>query len=92
MLGFNLDEAEGPKMSWNRSVLLVGAIALHNIPEGLAVGVAFGFVIGGMNGASVVSATVLAIGTGIQTFPEGVAVAMPLRGEGMSQRKNDWHG
>jgi ZIP family zinc transporter len=91
-LGFNLDEAEGPKTSWNRSILLVSAITLHNIPEGLAVGVAFGGVIDGVNGASVSSAIALAIGIGIQNFPEGVAVAMPLRGEGMSRRKSFWYG
>ena len=91
-LGYKLDEAEGPKTSWNRSILLVSAITLHNIPEGLAVGVAFGGVVGGVNGATVASAIALAIGIGIQNFPEGVAVAMPLRGEGMSRRKSFWYG
>ena len=70
---------EGVKSSWHRSVLLVLAITLHNIPEGLAVGVAFGFAatVGGAE----------AIGIGIQNFPEGAAVSVPLRREGMSKRK-----
>ena len=68
-------------------MLLVLAITLHNFPEGLAVGVAFGAVAAGVPSASLTSAIALAIGIGLQNFPEGMAVAMPLRGEGMSARR-----
>ena len=83
-----IDEAEGfrPKER-KKSTLLVLAITLHNIPEGLAVGIAFGALANGGTEASLVSALTLALGIGIQNFPEGVAVSMPLRGEGMSQKK-----
>ncbi len=73
---------EGPKSSWQRSVLLVTAITLHNIPEGLAVGVAFGAAAAGVEGAGITSAIALALGIGIQNFPEGLAVSAPLRREG----------
>ena len=91
-LGFPLHEAEGPKTAWRRAVLLVTAITLHNIPEGLAVGVAFGGVIAGVPAAGVAAAVALAIGIGLQNFPEGVAVALPLRSEGMGRRKSFWYG
>ena len=90
-----MEEAEGPATSWQRAVLLVLAITLHNIPEGLAVGVAFGAVAAG-SGLGEIStlsgATVLALGIGLQNFPEGIAVAMPLRGQGMSRLKSFWYG
>ncbi len=73
---------EGPKTSWQRSVLLITAITLHNIPEGLAVGVAFGAAAAGIEEAGVASAVALALGIGIQNFPEGLAVSAPLRREG----------
>jgi len=79
---------EGLSSSWQRSVLLVLAITLHNIPEGLAVGVAFGAAAAGMPGASIGAAIALAIGIGIQNFPEGAAVSMPLRREKMSVWKS----
>ena len=85
-------EAEGIKTSWQRSVLLVSAITLHNIPEGLAVGVAFGAVASGMSEASLAAAVALAVGIGIQNFPEGTAVSMPLRREGVSPRKSFFFG
>mgnify|MGYP001598917517 CR=1 FL=1 len=91
-LGSPIEEAEGPATSWRRAVLLVTAITLHNIPEGLAVGVAFGGVIAGLPSTSVASAVTLAIGIGIQNFPEGIAVAMPLRAEGMGRLKSFWYG
>ena len=75
-----------------RSTLLVFAITLHNIPEGLAVGVAFGAVASGYPEASLAGAIALAIGIGIQNFPEGTAVSMPLRREGMSRRKSFFYG
>lgn len=86
--GMEIDEAEGIKTSWQRSVLLVLAITMHNIPEGLAVGVAFGAI--GMSGSSATlgSAIALAVGIGIQNFPEGAAVSIPLRREGMSRWKS----
>ena len=86
-LGMPMADAEGPKTSWQRSVLLVMAITLHNIPEGLAVGVAFGAVAVGYPGASLTAAIALAIGIGIQNFPEGLAVSVPLRREGLSRWK-----
>ncbi len=87
-----MQEAEGIKTSWQRSVLLVSAITLHNIPEGLAVGVAFGAVASGMSEASLAAAVALAIGIGIQNFPEGTAVSMPLRREGVSPGKSFFFG
>ena len=87
-MGLERSQAEGIKTSWQRSILLVMAITLHNIPEGLAVGVAFGAAASGnMAGASVAGAIALAIGIGLQNFPEGAAVSIPLRREGMSRRK-----
>jgi ZIP family zinc transporter len=91
-LGFPMEEAEGVKTSWRRSTLLVLAIALHNIPEGLAVGVAFGAVAAGIPSATLSGAVALAIGIGIQNFPEGLAVSVPLRREGLSRLKSFWYG
>lgn len=91
-IGFPLSESEGPTTTWRRSVLLVLAITLHNIPEGLAVGVAFGGVIAGQQSTSIVAAVALTLGIGLQNFPEGAAVAMPLRTEGMSRGKAFWFG
>ncbi len=91
-LGLPMSQAEGIKTSWQRSILLVLAITLHNIPEGLAVGVAFGAVAAGLPAADLTGAIALAIGIGLQNFPEGLAVAMPLRGEGMSRFKSFWYG
>jgi len=85
--GLATDQSEGIKTHWQRSVLLVLAITLHNFPEGLAVGVAFGAVAAGIPSANLTSAIALAIGIGLQNFPEGMAVSMPLRGEGISRRK-----
>lgn len=82
-----MSEAEGIKTSWRRTVLLVLAITLHNIPEGLAVGVAFGAVAHGLPSASLAGALALALGIGIQNFPEGAAVSVPLRREGMTRTK-----
>src|SRR3989339_2237132 len=91
-LGFNMDEAEGVKTSWKRSTLLILAITLHNIPEGLAVGVAFGAVSAGLPSATLAGAVALALGIGIQNFPEGLAVAAPLRREGWTRRKSFFYG
>src|SRR4030065_2079729 len=90
-IGFSTSEAEGVKTSWRRSTLLVLAITLHNIPEGLAVGVAFGALAAGLPAASLGAAVALAIGIGIKNFPEGLAVSMPLRREGLSRWRSFWH-
>lgn len=91
-IGLPLEEAEGVQTTWRRSILLVLAITLHNIPEGLAVGVAFGAAAIGIPEASIGGAIALAIGIGLQNFPEGVAVAMPLRREGFSRTRAFWYG
>ena len=75
-----------------KTTLLVLAITLHNIPEGLAVGVLFGGIALGMDGATTAGALALAIGIGIQNFPEGLAVSMPLRRQGVSRGKSVWYG
>lgn len=90
--GLRMDQSEGIKTSWQRSTLLVLAITLHNIPEGLAIGVAFGAVAADLPSATIGGAIALAIGIGIQNFPEGTAVSMPLRREGMSQKKSFLYG
>ncbi len=84
--------AEGIKTSWHRSILLILAITLHNIPEGMAVGVAFGAAAAGVPGATVAGAVALALGIGLQNFPEGLAVSAPLRREGFSRFKSFWYG
>ncbi len=91
-LHINFKETEGIKSPWQRTTLLVLAITLHNIPEGLAVGVLFGGVAAGIPEASIAGAVTLAIGIGIQNFPEGIAVAMPLRRMGASRRKSFMYG
>ncbi len=91
-INFGEDEKEGMKTQWHRTTLLVLAITLHNIPEGLAVGVLFGGAAHGIEGATIAGAITLAIGIGIQNFPEGFAVAMPLRRQGVSRRKSFWYG
>ena len=92
-LGLARDKAEGIKTTWQRSVLLVLAITLHNIPEGLAVGVAFGAVAAGVGtSATLAGAIALAIGIGLQNFPEGAAVSIPLRREGFSRKKAFLYG
>jgi ZIP family zinc transporter len=91
-VGFPMEEAEGISTSWRRSVLLVLAITIHNIPEGLAVGVAFGALAADVPSASLAGAVALAIGIGIQNFPEGAAVSVPLRREGFSRFRAFWYG
>ena len=75
------------KSKLKRSIMLISSITLHNIPEGMAIGVAFGSVAYDIEGATLMAAVMLAIGIGIQNFPEGSAVALPLRREGMSRSK-----
>jgi len=91
-LGLPIQRAEGIKTSLDRSILLVLAITLHNIPEGLAVGVAFGAVASGFPEATLPAAITLAVGIGIQNCPEGLAVAAPLRREGLTRLKSFWYG
>jgi len=94
-LGFDRSEAEGVPTKWRRSTLLVLAITLHNIPEGLAVGVLFGAAASGVDitgTATVAGAIALAIGIGIQNFPEGMAVSLPLRRDGAKVGKSFWYG
>jgi ZIP family zinc transporter len=88
----NFKDSEGIKTPWHKTTLLVLAITLHNIPEGLAVGVLFGGVAAGIPEASIGGAVALAIGIGIQNFPEGIAVSMPLRRQGVSKFKSFWYG
>lgn len=90
--GFPVEEAEGISTSWRRSILLVLAITIHNIPEGLAVGVAFGALAADLSTATLAGAIALALGIGIQNFPEGAAVSVPLRREGLSRMKSFWYG
>lgn len=87
-LGLDVRQAEGITTSWQRSTLLVLAITLHNVPEGLAVGVAFGAVAANLPSATLGGAIALAIGIGLQNFPEGTAVSIPLRREGLGQTKS----
>ncbi len=91
-MGLPTEEAEGIKTSWQRSILLVTAVTIHNIPEGLAVGVAFGAVAYGLPSASLAGAVALAVGIGIQNFPEGAVVSIPLRREGLSRLKSFHYG
>ena len=88
----NFKTAEGIKTPWQRTTLLTLAITLHNIPEGLAVGVLFGGVAAGIPEATIGGAVALALGIGLQNFPEGIAVAMPLRRMGMNRRKSFMYG
>ncbi|AEF84012.1 zinc transporter, ZIP family [Treponema primitia ZAS-2] len=89
---YPMQEAEGPKTNLGRSILLVLAITLHNIPEGLAVGVGFGALAAGIPGAGVTGAIALTLGIGLQNFPEGAAVSIPLRRDGLSRGKAFWYG
>jgi ZIP family zinc transporter len=90
--GLAMSDREGVRTTWQRATLLVLAITLHNIPEGLAVGVAFGAAAVADSGASLGAAVALAIGIGLQNFPEGIAVSMPLRREGVPMLKSFWYG
>ena len=91
-VNFKETEKEGIKTPWHRTTLLVLAITLHNIPEGLAIGVLFGGVAAGFPGATIGGAVALAIGIGLQNFPEGFAVSMPIRRQGVSKFKSFMYG
>jgi len=90
--GFDIKNAEGLHTGLKKSILLVMAITLHNIPEGLAVGVAFGALSQNLPGAAPAGAVALALGIGIQNFPEGAAVSFPLRQAGLSRKKSFFYG
>ncbi|MGB5238582.1 MAG: ZIP family metal transporter [Flavobacteriaceae bacterium] len=91
-INFRESEKEGIKTPWHKTTLLTLAITLHNIPEGLAVGVLFGGVAAGFDGATIGGAVALALGIGLQNFPEGIAVAMPLRRQGLSRLRSFNYG
>lgn len=91
-LHVNFQRVEGLKTPWQKTTLMILAITLHNIPEGLAVGVLFGGVALGIPEATIGGAVALALGIGLQNFPEGIAVAMPLRRMGLSRRKSFLYG
>ncbi len=91
-LGQPIEKAEGIHTKWKKNMLLVSAITLHNIPEGLAVGIAFGAVAADIPSASIVGAITLAVGIGIQNFPEGAAVSVPLRQSGFTRRRAFFYG
>jgi ZIP family zinc transporter len=87
-----IEEAEGIKTPWPKCTLLVLALTIHNIPEGLAVGVAFGSAVSHPETMPMLSAIALAMGIGIQNFPEGLAVSFPLHRDGFSKRTSFWYG
>jgi zinc transporter, ZIP family len=91
-INFPKTKAEGVHTEWHSPTLLVLAITLHNIPEGLAVGVLFGGAALGLPEASVAGAVMLAIGIGLQNFPEGMAISFPLRRAGLSRFQSFWYG
>ncbi|MGE5613788.1 MAG: ZIP family metal transporter [Bacillota bacterium] len=91
-IGPPTEKKEGVRSSWRRSILLVAAITLHNIPEGLAVGVALSAAAEGVPSATLAGALVLSLGMGLQNLPEGAAVSIPLRSEGVSRLKCFWYG
>lgn len=91
-LGNKKSEAEGIKTSWKRTTLLILAVTLHNIPEGLAIGVAFGAAASGLGGMTIAAAIALAIGIGLQNFPEGMAISFPVRRDGASRWKSFTYG
>ena len=91
-LHMNSEEAEGPKSGLSKSIMLVLAVVLHNIPEGMAVGVVFAGWQTGNEGFTLSGAIALSIGIAIQNFPEGAIISMPLRSEGMSKRKSFLYG
>ena len=86
------EQAEGLPSSFRRTTLLVLAVTLHNIPEGMAVGISFALASQGDTPAQLTAAVALALGIGIQNFPEGAAIALPLRQEGLSRAKSFWMG
>lgn len=91
-INFGKSEKEGIPTTWHKSTLLLLAITMHNIPEGLAIGILFGAAALGLDGTTVTAAIALAIGIGIQNLPEGMAVSIPLRRNGATRFKSFWYG
>ena len=91
-LHMNSVQAEGPKVKLKKTTMLVLAVTLHNIPEGMAVGVVFAGMLSGQSGIGYTAAIALAIGIAIQNFPEGAIISMPLKSEGESKGKACWLG
>lgn len=91
-IGFPIEKSDGPKSSQQKSTLLALAVTLHKIPEGLAIGVAFGAIAAQLPSATVAGAIALALGIGVQNFPEGLVVSMPLRRDGLSIPKSFFFG
>jgi len=83
----NSDKAEGPKSKLQRTTMLVLAVTLHNIPEGMAVGVVYAGYLAGQTQITIMGAMALSIGIAIQNFPEGAIISMPLRSEGMGKTR-----
>lgn len=91
-LGLPTEDAEGISTGWRRTTLLILAVTLHNIPEGLAVGIAYGALASGMSSVTLASAVALTLGMAMQNIPEGMAIALPLRREGLSPLRSFWYG
>lgn len=91
-INFGVEESEGLKTQWHKSTLLILAITLHNIPEGLAIGILVGAAFLENNDPMLISAIMLTLGIGIQNLPEGLAVSIPLRRYGVSRFKSFWYG
>ncbi len=91
-LHLNAEQPEGPKSSLSKTMMLVMAVVLHNIPEGMAVGVVFAGVAAGESNVTMGGAFVLALGIAIQNFPEGAIISMPLKSAGVSKRKSFLYG
>ena len=91
-LHIDTEQPEGPKSDWKKSTMLVLAVTLHNIPEGMAVGVVFAGLLSGNNGITLAGAFSLSIGIAIQNFPEGAIISLPLKSEGGSTKKAFWYG
>lgn len=87
-LHLNSKESEGPKKNFSRTTKMLLAVTIHNIPEGMAVGVVYAGWISGDSNITLTSALILSLGIAIQNFPEGAIISMPLRGEGMSRPKS----
>lgn len=86
------EEAEGPKVALKKTTMLVLAVTLHNIPEGLSAGAVLAGAIAGNASVTITGALVLSMGIAIQNFPEGAIISMPLRGAGMSRKKSFFFG
>lgn len=91
-LHMNSDKAEGPESSLQKTTMLVLAVTLHNLPEGMAVGVVYAGLLAGNSGITATGALALSLGIAIQNFPEGAIISMPLRAEGVSKKKAFLYG